>query len=201
MELEDTSTILKECIQEFDQTFKKYYIKDEKTGRPGSEDASNKKESLPPASPPVENQPPIIDIKKPKKHSKEKLKKLYKKLSIITHPDKGGDEEDFLALGKYYEDGNLMELIKIAEKYNIEYKIEKDDEEVLETSAKKIEDEIYRMKDTLAWNWVNGDLKTKLRIIKIIEKETKRTINPNELIDELKDKSQKPNEPIKLLNK
>lgn len=203
MELEDASETLKECVREFDQTFAKFYIKDENKGRPGSDDGSSesseKEEPTPPKGQPT---PPfeIPIVQKPKKHSKQKLKKLYKTLSRATHPDKGGDDEDFLLVGKFYEDGNLLELIRLAEKYNIEYEVQPDDEEIMNESVKKLEHEIFRIKDTLAWNWVKGNLQTKLNVIRAVEKETNRKINPNDLIDELRDKSQKPKESPKLLN-
>jgi len=204
MELEDTSAVLKECVREFDQTFARFYIKDSTTGRPGSDESTNdpiSDEKSEPETPPVENTPPPFEEPfkvKPKKHSKQKLKKLYKNLSVQTHPDKGGNEEDFLLVGKYYEDGNLLGLLELAEKYNVPYKIDPADDDVFEQSVKKLEQEIFRMKDTLAWNWVKGDVRTKLNIVKVIERETKRKINPNEVIPELQDKSNPQKEILKL---
>lgn len=100
----------------------------------------------------------------------------------------GGNEEDFVKIGKYYEDGNIMELISIAEKYNIIYELDDDDSTILETNIKKLEAEVFRMKDTLAWNWCVGDVNLKKHIVKIVESQTKEKIDPTQVIDELKEK-------------
>lgn len=180
MEFEDTSETLKGYIREFDSIFGKYFAKPKKKGMSGSE--------IPQDEPNFKIEEPTEIVRKPKKHTKEKLKKLYKSLSSKTHPDMGGDEEDFVKIGKYYEDGNIMELISIAEKYDIVYELDDDDSTILETNIKKLEAEVFRMKDTLAWNWCVGDVNLKKHIVKIVESQTKEKIDPTQVIDELKEK-------------
>ena len=122
---------------------------------------------------------------------------LYKKLSSVTHPDRGGNSDDFLTLKEAYEDNDLVKLLKFADKYNIEYELEDTDSDVIEEKTKQLENEIKRMKSTLAWYWGTTDLKGKLQVIRQVEKETKVTVKVDDYPDELKPD---PPKEIKLLS-
>ena len=194
MEEEDIRAELSEYISDFDERFKKYYSqsKDEKSVWVNEETGE------------VRNEPPPIDldekikeeeIKKKqrrinklqsKKKMSPKMKSLYKKLSSVTHPDRGGNSEDFLALKESYEENDLIALLKFADKYGIEYELEEDDSEIIQEKTKKLENEIKRMKSTLAWYWGTTDLKGKLQVIRQVEKETKATVKVDDYPEELK---------------
>ena len=51
------------------------------------------------------------------------VKKLYKKLSLIFHPDKGGDNNIFITIKRYYDYDLLIGLLSIC--YNNNVKIPK----------------------------------------------------------------------------
>jgi len=51
------------------------------------------------------------------------VKKLYKKLSLIFHPDKGGDNNIFIIIKRYYDYNLLIGLLSIC--YNNNIKIPK----------------------------------------------------------------------------
>jgi hypothetical protein len=81
---------------------------------------------------------------KPTKEKSEKLKKLYKKLSKKLHPDRGGNEEEFINIKKYYEQSNYFEMTKLADEYDVEYDVEESDiskyEQTITRLEKKLED-------------------------------------------------------------
>ena len=204
MEEEDVRTELTEYILDFERRFKKYYNKSsEEKSIWVNEDTGE-----------VRDEPPPIDLEemvreeekkreerklnkfKTKKATPAKFKKLYKKLSSATHPDRGGDPDDFLKIKQAYEDNDLMLLLKFADKYDIDYELEDDDTEILEVKTTDIEKEINRMKSTLAWFWGTADLKGKLQVIRQVEKETKSTVKVDDYPEELQ--PEKPAE-VKLL--
>jgi hypothetical protein len=182
LELEDASAEIAECINEFNNIFGKYYIKKQDTVSP----FPRKEKTLPPKNQDdFDEKGPLLDVVK-KEFKKPKLKKLYKKLSSVLHPDIGGDGDLFLKLKQYYDSNNLFELIKIANENNIDYDLDEDDINLMEKSANQMENEIQRIKQTLAWNWVYGDIKQKESILKIVELETKQKIDITDYPEELK---------------
>ena len=79
-------------------------------------------------------------------------------------------------------------MIKWASQYDIEYDITNDDYNILDKNLSKIEQEINRMKNTLAWSWGAGDLKQKKAIVKVVESQTGRRVSQYDLPDELREK-------------
>ena len=158
MDLEDTTTQAEKYIQEFNTFFGKYFVDkgqevwiNEETGEISNEDPSKKKD------------------KKPKKQQPEKIKKLYRKLSTKTHPDKGGEVEDFNKVKEAYNSGNLMELLLFAGKYNVKVDITEEDEKLLTKSCSNLEDQIQGFKNSPAWNFYTGDKNKRYSILKMIE--------------------------------
>lgn len=60
------------------------------------------------------------DIFKFKYNKKVKIDKIYKKLTLVCHPDKNG--HDFIKLQKFYENKDLYELMCMAYEYKIDLK-------------------------------------------------------------------------------
>ena len=143
------------------------------------------------------NEPPTEDSKKSKKDrlkskSKKvdsvKMKKLFKKLATILHPDRGGSDEDFYKINEAYEEGDLVTLLKYAKEYGIEYEFDTSDSEIFEENLSKIELEINRMKGTLAWVWGTGDPKARMRVVRTVETQTGHKVNEDDLPDDLRSK-------------
>lgn len=143
------------------------------------------------------DEPPTEDSKKSKKDrlkskSKKvdsvKMKKLFKKLATILHPDRGGSDEDFYKINEAYDEGDLVTLLKYAKEYGIEYDFDTSDSEIFEENLSKIELEINRMKGTLAWVWGTGDPKTRMGVIRIVETQTGHKVNEDDLPDDLRSK-------------
>ena len=138
----------------------------------------------------VRKDPPTDDEEEEftqKEKKPEKVKKLYRKLSTVIHPDKGGTAEDFSLLKEYYEENNLLELLKFASDYNINYELDEEDELMIEGSCSKVDEKINNTKATLSWLYFTGDKNKKLHIIKVVENELGIKIPPEEYPEELRD--------------
>jgi len=107
----------------------------------------------------------------PKKTKNKKIKELYKKLSKKVHPDKGGNEEDFNELNKFYESENILEMAIKAEEFDLE--IEDIDEyftdEGFSNLCSKLEEETEFIKTTLAWKWATASEEEKKILIVLFE--------------------------------
>ena len=87
------------------------------------------------------------------------LKKLYKMLSLKTHPDKnGGDQKMFIEVKQAYLDKNIFKLILIANKYNLDVPTDDIiDIELFEKSIVEMQTKISNLKRTVAWHWAHAD--------------------------------------------
>lgn len=207
MEEEDVRAELTNYIIDFDDRFKKYYNMssqadnsvwvNQETGEVRNEPPPIDLESIVKEEELKKKQRKIDKLESKKKIS-PKMKSLYKKLSSVTHPDRDGDADDFLSLKQAYESGDLMLLLKFADKYNVDYELEEDDSYIIIEKSTELEKEINRMKSTLAWFWGTTDLKGKLQVIRQVEQETKQTVKVDDYPDELKPEQ---SEDIKMLNK
>ena len=107
----------------------------------------------------------------PKKPKNKKIKELYKKLSKKVHPDKGGNDEDFNELNKFYKNENILEMAIKAEEFNLE--IEDIDEyftdEGFSSLCSKLEEETKFIKTTLAWKWATSSEEEKKVLIVLFE--------------------------------
>ena len=92
----------------------------------------------------------------------EVLSKLYKKLSLKTHPDKhGGDNELFIEMLDAYKSKNALVLIKMCNKFNIEVVLTDDILSYVEKDIHTIETKINELQHHLCWLWCNADEETK----------------------------------------
>lgn len=84
-------------------------------------------------------------------------KSLYKKLSKILHPDKGGDEDEFVSISLMYRNQDTIGLYLKAEEYNIDVENLLTEELIssFESSCENIEEEIEKIKSTVSWVWCN----------------------------------------------
>jgi hypothetical protein len=115
----------------------------------------------------------------------QKLKKLYRSLSARLHPDKGGSPSDFSELKHLYDSENLLELLKLAGTFNIDYELDEDDESLIQKSCENIGEKIHNTKKTLAWIYFTGNKQKKLAVIKSLEAEHGIKIPEKELPEDL----------------
>ena len=115
----------------------------------------------------------------------KKLKELYKKLSKHTHPDKGGDEEDFNEVKDSYEKEDLINLISLAGRFGVDFEIEDDDQELIEKSCINLESQIKSTKETLSWAYFTGDKGKKKAVISMMEHQLNIIVDPKDIPEEL----------------
>lgn len=198
LEEEDVRLELEQYVEDFESRFDKYY----NSPKMGQSDDSEKYvwvdeetgeviDELPPDEPPTEDSKKSKKDRlksKSKKVDSVKMKKLFKKLATILHPDRGGSDEDFYKINEAYDEGDLVTLLKYAKEYGIEYEFDTSDSEIFEENLSKIELEINRMKGTLAWVWGTGDSKTRMRVVRTVETQTGHKVNEDDLPDDLRSK-------------
>ena len=198
LEEEDIRLELEQYVEDFESRFDKYY----NSPKMGQSDDSEKYvwvdeetgeviDELPPDEPPTEDSKKSKKDRlksKSKKVDSVKMKKLFKKLATILHPDRGGSDEDFYKINEAYDEGDLVTLLKYAKEYGIEYEFDTSDSEIFEENLSKIELEINRMKGTLAWVWGTGDPKTRMRVVRTVETQTGHKVSEDDLPDDLRSK-------------
>lgn len=154
LELEDTAEFVDTKTQDWNKLFGKYQPKErevwinEETGEVNSIPESKQKDK------------PV---------TLPEVKKLYRNLSKHIHPDKGGSQEDFNRLKKYYDTNNIFGLIEEAGKFSIEFDVSELSEEALEIACKGLQKEISEKRSTVLWKYFKGDTKDKLEVISQIE--------------------------------
>ena len=208
LEEEEVREVLDSYIDDFEDRFNKYYTTPPSSSKKDREVWVNEE-----TGEVRDNPPPFDDFFKDYEQAKkqaeesekrrkerieelkgrpEKVKKLYKKLAAKVHPDLGGSNELFQNVNKLYEENNLMSLLVLAGEYDISYEVDDSDSKVLEKNLTEIENEINRMKSTLAWAWGVGDVKTRKNVVKEVERQTGWKVDPEVLPDDLKPKDETP---------
>ena len=82
-------------------------------------------------------------------------KPLFKVISKVLHPDKGGDEKMFAKASDLYREKNTLGLYLMALEYNLEVEdlICGDMIESFEECCNQKEKEINQIKTTVSWTW------------------------------------------------
>ena len=95
------------------------------------------------------------------------LKKIFKSLSLKTHPDKtGGDDSLFISVKKAFNEGNIFKLLTIATKMAVDMsEFTKDSLDIYEQNIKDTQEKIEDYKKRAAWVWAfaNDEQKEQIR--------------------------------------
>ena len=86
------------------------------------------------------------------------IKKLYREIVKLTHPDKvksNKHNELYIKSSKYYESGNKIGIYSICNELDIEYEIEEDDVILISEQISSIKNKINFIESTFAWQWYN----------------------------------------------
>ena len=104
-----------------------------------------------------ENSDPVESNSLPERISDNQCKPIFKRLSKTLHPDRGGNNEDFIKISDSYRNQDIIGLYLIAEKYNIDIEDLITDEilPLFESSCTAIEEQITQKTKTIAWDWCN----------------------------------------------
>ncbi len=120
-----------------------------------------------------DNPPEPIEINPlPDRINDNLCKPIFKRLSKTLHPDRGGDNDDFIKTSDYYRNQDIIGLYLISEKYNINIKdlITDNILSLFESSCELIEEKISNKKKSLAWDWcTTTDPKEKELTIKYLK--------------------------------
>lgn len=95
------------------------------------------------------------------------LKSIYKKVSIVCHPDKNNNikKNKFEKINKYYKTKNLIRLIMIAKKFNIKIpEITDLDLELIDKNINDTKIEINELRTSAQWIWCTSDENNKIKI-------------------------------------
>jgi hypothetical protein len=87
-----------------------------------------------------------------------KLKKLYREIAKLTHPDKVKVKrlnDLYIKSTEYYNDDNLIGILAICNKLDIEYEISEDDVNVISNQINKFKSKINFLENTYTWHWYN----------------------------------------------
>lgn len=134
-------------------------IKDLKNQEKSNIDKFNKDFQVEPQEEPKNPPSEPTEDTQTQKTSDNPGKPLYKSLSKILHPDKGGDTDEFAELSIMYREQDTIGLFLKAQELEVE--VEKYlDEELMgsfENSCSSLEEECDRIKGTVSWVWSNAE--------------------------------------------
>ena len=203
LELEDTETSFWEYVSDFETHFDTYYKKPKKDTPTANENHVWVNEE----TGEVRHEPPSMSfedmaefnkrarqIKDEEKTQKitelknrpSRIKKLYKKIAVATHPDKGGSKVEFQMVSDAFNKLDLATLLNLAGRYGVDYEFEDDDEGLLQKNLKELETQITQRKSTLAWLWGTGGIDERRGVIKTIKHQTGWDVREEDLPNDLK---------------
>lgn len=104
-----------------------------------------------------------VDIKEIEEEIKDKksiseIKKLYREIVKLTHPDKVKNKrlnEVYLKATKYYDDNNKIGIYAVCNELLIEYEIKTEDIQLIYDEIKKYQQKINFLESTYTWKWYN----------------------------------------------
>jgi len=88
----------------------------------------------------------------------DRIKKLYRKIVMICHPDKNDQKElnlIYIKATKYYEDVNIIGIYNICDSLFIDYEVCEEDINSIKVEIEKMKDRIQFIENTLTWKWYN----------------------------------------------
>jgi len=91
---------------------------------------------------------------------KNKAKRVYREISKKTHPDKdpsGIYSEIFKASAIAYEECNILDLYEICEQISIQYEIDEEDLQFIESDISKKKESISQIENSYAYIWSTND--------------------------------------------
>lgn len=90
----------------------------------------------------------------------EKIKKLYREIVKITHPDKVNDEklnDLYIKSTKSYDENDLISIYAICSELNIEYESDETDNIFIADRITVLKERINFMESTFTWKWYTAD--------------------------------------------
>lgn len=97
-----------------------------------------------------------------------KLKKLYREIVKITHPDRTNSKklnEIYIRATKFYDSLDIPGTYSICDELDIEYEIDEKDLNLISEKISRLKEGIVFMESTLTWKWYNSDDSEKNQIM------------------------------------
>jgi hypothetical protein len=89
-----------------------------------------------------------------------KMKKLYRDIAKLTHPDKIVSEklnDLYLKSTKFYKNSDITGIYYICDELGITYEIDDKDNEMISNKINNLKSRISFMESTLTWRWYHSD--------------------------------------------
>jgi hypothetical protein len=87
-----------------------------------------------------------------------KLKKLYREIVKLTHPDKVSIKslnDLYLSATKYYDNNDKIGIYKVCTELEIDYDLDDDDNQIIESKIEDLKRRIQFLESTFTWQWIN----------------------------------------------
>lgn len=102
---------------------------------------------------------PKIDISGVSENTKVRIKKIYRNIVKVTHPDKVNSEELkelYVEATEAYEAYDIFELCFISKKLNIKVKLSLEETKTLNELIESKKDDIKKIESSFIWLWINA---------------------------------------------
>jgi hypothetical protein len=89
-----------------------------------------------------------------------KMKKLYRDIAKLTHPDKIVSEklnDLYLKSTKFYKNSDITGIYYICDELGITYEIDDEDNEMIINKINSLKNRISFMESTLTWRWYHSE--------------------------------------------
>jgi hypothetical protein len=89
-----------------------------------------------------------------------KMKKLYRDIAKLTHPDKIVSEklnDLYLKSTKFYKNSDITGIYYICDELGITYEIDDEDNEMINNKINNLKNRISFMESTLTWRWYHSE--------------------------------------------
>ena len=89
-----------------------------------------------------------------------KVKKLYREIVKLTHPDKVDQKslnDLYLTATKYYDNNDKIGLYKVCTELDIDYDLDDDDNQIIESKIDDLKRRIEFLESTFTWQWINTE--------------------------------------------
>ncbi len=142
-------------------------------------DIPNKNNDIPNKNNDIQNKSEFLELEKLENDNENMYKNIYKEISIITHPDKSFNDGQLFCLAyDSYKKNNILELLSIADKIDIDIEKYKDfiDINIIKNQVNELEEKIVEYKNSFIWKYYNGneqeiqEIKKKIEEIRINNK-------------------------------
>jgi hypothetical protein len=176
---------IKKLIQEYDflcseDEYRKVAIEDNKNIFLDEVNNTRKDLNIPPPEP-----KPIIKTENIKKEgkpenvsdsTKSKVKKIYREIVKLTHPDRVNSEEMIEVYHKATiaaDNYNILELFQICVDLKINIELDMEDVDVLNFLIQKKKEEIKKIETSFIWLWINAKTdEEKYKVVKMFVEQT-----------------------------